>query len=365
VKRALAVALLVAQAARAESPDEDARRLYRAGVQAFDEGRLDVAESSFEAAYRLAPRPALLFDLAQTHRRRFVLTADPQLLARAVDEYRRYVAEAPTGSNRGFAESMLAELTPLLARLRPELVGGPPAPPVPPPRTELMIFAEASGAGASLDGGPRVPLPLIAETRPGAHRARVDAPGYFPTEMSLNAVEARLVTAEARLAPRPARLAIQTQAGALVVVDGKAVGRAPLAPVSLAAGEHALEVTARGHRPFTAPVVLARDSLAHIDATLAPTAQRRAVRWLLGAAGALVAGAIGGAAAWGQADAAAGDLDHRRQTTGITLAQLAEYNADRARRDEARVATSVLLSIGGALAITAGGLWLFDSPTGR
>jgi len=52
--RTVAALVILALAATAHADaHEDARRLFLAGSQAFKEGRLEVAASSFEAAYRL------------------------------------------------------------------------------------------------------------------------------------------------------------------------------------------------------------------------------------------------------------------------------------------------------------------------
>ena len=68
----LVVGLLsCATAAAGERSADDVRRLYLAGRQAFEEGRLEVAEASFEGAYRIEPRPAFLWNLGQTYRRQF------------------------------------------------------------------------------------------------------------------------------------------------------------------------------------------------------------------------------------------------------------------------------------------------------
>jgi hypothetical protein len=80
--RRLALALALglaapASPARAQTPppaagpntDEEARALFRAGDAHYAAGRYEQAAASFEAAYRLSGRPALLFNLANAHER--------------------------------------------------------------------------------------------------------------------------------------------------------------------------------------------------------------------------------------------------------------------------------------------------------
>src|SRR5262245_32302805 len=93
----LLLALLAAAAPlRAEETDAtaDARRLYSAGRQAYEAGRFDEAATAFEDAYRLQPRPALLWNLAQSYRHQYESRHSLEALRKAVDHYRRYLAEA-------------------------------------------------------------------------------------------------------------------------------------------------------------------------------------------------------------------------------------------------------------------------------
>src|SRR5207302_1403704 len=196
----------------------------------------------------LSRLPALLWNLGQTYQRQYVVDQNPQTLKRAVNSYRQYLRDAPTGPNRDEATRLLTELTPILARVAPEALGGSAVvtPPAPVQKTELMIVTEAHGAEVALDGAAPAPAPLLAEVKPGEHHATVAAPGYFKGEVSVNAVDGRLVVGEARLVARPGRVDVAGARGAGVFVDGQSVGRLPLAPFELPAGRHLVSVTARG-----------------------------------------------------------------------------------------------------------------------
>jgi hypothetical protein len=344
---------------------EDARRLYLAGRQAYEAGRLALAAQSFEAAYRLQPRPALLWNLGQTYRRRFLEEERVELLIQAVDAYRHYLVESPGGENRDEATRLLTELTPLLVRLAPERIGNAPPPPAPsPPKTELMIVADAEQASVSLDGNTATPAPLLAEVDAGEHHARVDGLGYFPVELKVKAVAGRLVTSEARLLPRPALVDVHGPAGARLIVDQQASGRLPRPSVELAPGAHAVTVLLRGREPWVAPLMLQRGAHAELTARLRPTRQRRAVPWMAGLGGAAALTSIALGAVWGRAQADAQGLGAILEKGGqLTLDQNTTYESDKSRRDQYRVATIVTLSLTGALAIGAGALYWFDEPS--
>jgi hypothetical protein len=149
-------------------------------------------------------------------------------------------------------------------------------------------------------------------------------------------------------------------AGASLYVDGRPSGKLPVSDLEVPAGKHALGVAARGRVPWAEEVDVGRGATTSLDLALSPTLQRRSVAWA-GAATLVVAAmtAVAGGL-WYQADHAAADLDAQRRTAGITVDQLAEYNGDRARRDQWRTGTFVAAGVTGALALVTLGLYLFD-----
>jgi tetratricopeptide (TPR) repeat protein len=364
--RQLLVALILLGSAGAHAQSqtvEDARRLYLAGRQAYEAGRLEVAAASFEAAYGQQPRPALLWNLGQTYRRLFIVHQQLEQLRRAVDSYRGYLLGSPGGENRDEATRLLADLTPLLLRMDPDHVGAAPAPPAASPaQTELMIVADAEQATVELDNRPATPAPLLAEVSAGEHRARVAGPGYVPVELKVQAVAGRLITSEARLSPLPASVDVRGPAGAQLLVDQQAVGRLPRNPLQLTPGAHVVTLLANGRKPWQTPLALARGAQVAVTAHLRPTSQRRAVPWLLGLASAAAVVSIPLGAVWGKSEADADKLATTLHNSGLTLAQASAYQSDRARLDQFRVATIVTLSLTVALAATTGALYVFDQP---
>jgi hypothetical protein len=361
--RALAAVLVLAVLANSAHghTHEDARRLFLAGSQAFNEGRLDVAASSFEAAYRLEPLPGLLWNLGQTYQRKFMVDGETASLRRAIDAYRHYLAASPNGVNRDEATRLLTDLVMMLGRVAPDQLGAAPLPPPPPPlRTEVMVVTEAPAAAVSLDGAAAVPAPLLATVGAGEHRAEVSAPGYFPAEIKVTAVEGRLVVGEARLQARPAELHVGGRHGE-VDVDGKLVGHAPLT-LALDAGSHTVAVRARGHQPWVQTLELARGTRLEVAPSLPTTTRRRAALWLLGTSCVVGAGTVAAAALWGQADASAHELLDLQRDKQLTVEQLAQYERDRARRDTWRTGTIVGIGLTVAAGALTATLFAVDTP---
>src|SRR5262245_32024284 len=92
---------------------QQARAYVDAGLRAHDQGDYDAAIALYQRAYDLVPHPALFFNMGQSHR----------LAGRrreALEMYRRYLAEVPTGA--------LADQTRIwIAALESEPAAEPPA----------------------------------------------------------------------------------------------------------------------------------------------------------------------------------------------------------------------------------------------
>lgn len=100
----LAIACLAASAApaRAEEPvPPKARRLAALGRTLHEQGEYARAIAAFQEAYVLAPRPGLLFNIAQAYRLQGNCD-DAELM------YRRYIAARPPAQERALAEQHLA-----------------------------------------------------------------------------------------------------------------------------------------------------------------------------------------------------------------------------------------------------------------
>ncbi len=113
-----ALALLCAtnaSIARAEPPEPapssstgdaktHAKRLFEQGQAHYDLGEYDEAIAAFREAYEISSAPALLFNIAQSHR----LKGD---CARALQVYRHFVRLDPDSSHRVAAENQISLLT--------------------------------------------------------------------------------------------------------------------------------------------------------------------------------------------------------------------------------------------------------------
>lgn len=356
----LALATLIA----AESPHDAMLRYFRAGEQAYQAGRFEVAITAFNESNAIEPSAAVRFSMAQAYRRQYYVDRDDQKLARAIELYKRYLAEAGELPRKEDAARHLASLEPLLAlsaethrrlsRSEEKLDFAT--------RTQLMVTSTVAGARGSLDGAAERPLPLIEVVRPGAHQVRVTAAGHDLVERNVTALEARLVVTEVDPAPRPALVQLEAPAGSTVLVNDVPRGETPLAgPLQLAAGTSTLVLVQRGRHPWSRELTVAPGDALSVTAEQPFTGQRRAAIALLGSG---AAAAVGGSVFTGLAAHAwsvATRLDDQRMREGLTAEQAREYLDQRQRWSQGSLTAAVLLTAGAALLLAGTLLALFDS----
>ena len=122
---------------------------------------------------------------------------------------------------------------------------------------------------------PSTETPPPAPTAPAASAKAGEAPGA-PAAAVTPRARARREAEAARARVTPARLgsvrATSTPPGAMVMLDGKLVGKSPMTVRNLAPGRHTIEFRRQGHRPVTLQVQVEAGASARVSATL-PRAQ--------------------------------------------------------------------------------------------
>jgi hypothetical protein len=295
--------------------------------------------------------PAIVFSTAQAYRLQYFIDKDPGWLKRSIELYRVYVDAVQQGGRRDDAVASLAELEPIISRIEAEQQG-----PIRTrefmPETQLVVNTQVAGARATIDGdGGEVPL--IRKVEPGPHKVVITADGYFPVEQTAIAVEGRLVPVEATLQPKPAQVTVRTSGGAEIAVDGRPSGTAPLSsPLDVPQGKHFITVTKRGHRAFGRELVLERGQAVTLDAKLETTLQRKASWWVLGGSAAVLVGAGFTLTQALFADGDAKDLEDKRQTQGLSTAELGEFEGLGDRRGEGLRLSWVLGGVGGGVGVS-------------
>ncbi|MBL8627292.1 MAG: hypothetical protein JNK64_38735 [Myxococcales bacterium] len=360
----LILALLAATAAPVAADDrKTAEKHFRTGERLFSAGDFVHAAGSFEQAFATLPLPAIAFSAAQAYRLAWAKAKDkdPALLQRAVALYRIYVEQDPSGDRVVEASAALGDLEPLLGK-----VTGTGAAPVIPKLTGVTITSALPGVKVAIDGAAPVGLPLVKELPVGAHTVVASAPGYAERTLPVATVDGALVPVEIELDALPARVTLALEAGSAVAIDGRAADGDVRRGVAVPAGRHLVTVTRRGRRAFAQEFEVGRGEAIAITARQPVTSQRRIATWVLYGAGALAVGAgVAGTFAYlSDADAAA--LADRRADRGLSIDEVARYEALRTERDDRRALAYGLA--GGALAVGFTGALLYwfdrDEPRG-
>ncbi len=356
----VAVTLAFAPAVGAQSSVDQAKTLFAAGASAYASGQFDAAIQAFESANRLVPKPAIVFSIAQAHRRQYFLDKSAEHLRAAIAKYHEYIDQVPEGGRRADAAQALAELEPMLSKSGTEqpLARTPVREPA-----RLMVMTQTDGAMVALDGKAQKKAPLAAEVSPGKHHVKVSAAGFFDDERDVQAIDGALIPVDVAMREKPARLTLRAPANAQVTVDGRPAGTTPLGtPIDMPAGRHFVAVAKNGYKAHTEEIELARDERKVVTVGFEATKQRIAAYSLfIGGGAALVAGGVFTAVALTkQGDALS--IQDRRGSANITAADAASYDESRRSRDNWNKASIVGYAAGGAAVLTGLVLFAFDQP---
>ena len=346
---------------------EQAKGLFNMGAQLYAAGKYAAAIQNFEAAYKLAPRPALLFSIAQAERRHYYESRQTDSLRRAIAHYKEYLGQVGQGGRRAEAGQALAELELVASKMEPAgpaASGAAPPPPALPPKPTLSVMAtQVKGARISVNGKQADEGIFSEEVAPGKYSIKITAEGYFDEEREV-VMQNSPLSFDIALKERPASLSFQAPAGAQISVDGRLVGITPLpVPIEVPPGGHVVSVALNGHEAFSTEVDLERGERRSIQANLRRTTQRTVSYGLFGVAGAsLVAGGVFTVLALRSQSDAQRILDAQKERT-ISRSELDQYNQARDDRD-ALWRPAAVGSFGAAfgLGLIGGLLYAFDQP---
>lgn len=356
---------------------QEAKEVFDAGQQAFEANQYGAAALAFEQALEMIPgpgprgdpRPAIVFSMAQAYRKLYFAELDTdkrnlRALDRAVEAYRRYIVMDPNGSRRGDAEAHLVTLELELARVsllglrRKEADESRP--------TRIMITSKTPGALASIDGTKSSTVPLVREVEPGRHTVKVTAEGFFEQEVVAESVKGSLAVVPVNLEEMPAVLTVTAPNDAIISIDGRIVGVAPLGrSVKLSPGKRLLTVTRSGKQSFSKELELIRGVNQRLDVRLESTGQRQAAEYFLIGGGVIAAAAIVTGIVALLANAAARIYLIRRDVNQelLTAQDLNDYRTARNRYVDFRSFSVTSFFVSGIVLGTGAALWIFDSPS--
>lgn len=172
-----------------------ARQHFMAGQDYYTQGRYQKAIEEFEEAYRLDPRPLLLFNIAQAYEK----LGD---LEKTVDYLKRFLEAEPDTDER---TSLLNKIANLEARIA---------------KTGIKVTCNVAEATVYVDGKEvgKTPIAKVVPLSSGAHKVQISKKGFKDFTMSVAISSGHSTPVEATLE------------------EGQS-GPPPIAPVETAEGE--------------------------------------------------------------------------------------------------------------------------------
>lgn len=125
----------------------------------------------------------------------------------------------------------------------------------------ILVAPDVSGANVFLDSAPRGATPTVLENVPaGDHVIEIHAEGRPIHRETIRVVAGERLRVAPSLRAGPANAGtlrvISTPPGALVVLDGEALGNAPVTKEGVVPGEHILEASLEGYKAVMEPVAI-------------------------------------------------------------------------------------------------------------
>lgn len=360
---AVTLALVAPRPASADATTDQAKTQFTLGAQAYTAGKYDVAVAAFEEAYRLLPRPEILFSLAQAEKKQCVAAKDPNLLKKALAHYRQYYAmDLPQSARKAEAVESIQVLEQLA--MQPELGGVAPTAAAQKAPTKLAVYASVDGAHVFIDGRNQGDVPFVGSVAPGKHTVVVRLAGYTDATRDVVVTEGSTQTIPMTLVERKVGVAFDTASGADVYVDGQFVGRAPFGPagVELLPGPHVAVVVKNGKKLATREITVERNKPMVVRVPL-ETSSQRVGSYVVGGLG--VVALLGAGAFYVSAFAEqtrAKNLLTQRDQGALDADGLDSYDRAVTNRDALRTSGTIAGAVG-VVGLAAGvALFVLDTP---
>jgi hypothetical protein len=181
-------------APKAASTQAVAKQHFDKAERAYRVGDFDTAISEYEQAYDAKPVPALLYNIAQSYRKRYTLKNQTNDLRRAVEVYRSYLRDDPNSPKQESVEKIVAELKDKLAAVEAQ-----ERPAVKPGR--LVLTCDGAPADIWIDDAAAGKTPLDVEIAPGAHQLRATRAGASTWTATVEVTSGDTVRQTLALAP--------------------------------------------------------------------------------------------------------------------------------------------------------------------
>ena len=236
------------------------------------QGKYDEAAQGFQDAYAARPFPQFLYNIGASFHMKGKKTSDVEAYQKAVDHYKKYLAEDPTASDKAKVEKAIGVLEAEIKRVKdsgvPPVGAGSAAPPVAPSaeieslgdvkvRGLIVVESEPSNATIYIDDkrkGPYATTPWSGSLE-GEHKIIIEKRGYKIAEKTVSADPSKLFVLSAVMAQEDylgwAEITSNVP-GASIFIDDKSIGAVGKTPLSqnIKPGKHTFWISTEGYDEY-------------------------------------------------------------------------------------------------------------------
>ncbi|MEO8549149.1 MAG: PEGA domain-containing protein [Kofleriaceae bacterium] len=270
----IAVTMLATTSAFAQSADslKKAQAAFDTAQTEYVAGKFDEAAAGFQEAYAARAFPQFLYNVGASYHMKGKKASDVAAYKKAVEFYKRYLAEEPNATDKAKVEKAIGVLEDEIKRLEGAGTGsGSAATQTPSKEVEnlgdvkvrglVVIVTEPQNATIYLDDkkkGPFATTPWSGSIE-GEHKLIIEKPGYKIVESTISADPTKLVQFVSAMA-QESSFAWVTIASNVpksdVYIDDKAIGSVGTTPWTqqLKPGKHTFWISKEGYDEFTTSV---------------------------------------------------------------------------------------------------------------
>lgn len=273
---AICAAILTLRVAPAQAQPADALKKAQA---AFDQaqldylqGKYDEAAQGFQDAYAARQFPQFLYNIGASYHMKGKKASDPAAYEKAVESYKKYLAEDPQASDKAKVEKAIGVLEAEIKRLKEAGVtaggtGATGTEPAPSQEVQnlgdvkvrglIVVESEPQNATIYLDDkkkGPFATTPWSGSLE-GEHKIIIEKRGYKVAESTIAADPSKLFVLRAVMAEEDYLGWVEVTAnvpGADIFIDDKSIGAVGKTPLSqnIKPGKHTFWITSEGYDEY-------------------------------------------------------------------------------------------------------------------
>jgi hypothetical protein len=284
----MAISALAMRPAHAQPADA-----LKKAQSAFDQaqvnylaGKYDDAAQGFMDAYAARAFPQFLYNVGASFHMKGKKASDPEAYQKAVDAYKKYLAEDPQATDKPKVEKAIGVLEAEIARLK-ATPANPAKPDAAAPSQEVqslgdvkvrgifVIESDPSNATIYLDDkrkGPFATTPWSG-TLEGDHKVIVEKRGYTVIEKAVSADPSKLFVLSASMSQQSFLGWVEISSnvpGADIFIDDKSVGAVGRTPLSqnIKPGKHTFWISTDGYDEYKQEIEVIANEVTPIKATL-------------------------------------------------------------------------------------------------